>query len=154
MVRPRDLVVAAVALLIGAGAGSLLSAQRAEGPLMKSAVFQWDDLSPNPTKVGAVRRVVRAPTATLDELESHITTLNARQSPHAPHQHPNEELLVLKEGSVEAYVNGAWVPVKTGGIMFFASNVPHTVRNVSDGPATYYVFNWSPPGLASRANGQ
>lgn len=150
MIGARDIIIAAAALLLGASAGTLLSASRAEEPLMKSAVFQWDDLSPTPTGVGAVRRVVRAPTATLDELESHITTLNANQSPHAPHQHPNEELLVLKEGTVDAYVNGEWVPVRTGGIMFFASNVPHTVRNVGDRPATYYVFNWSPAGIREK----
>jgi len=95
--------------------------------------------------------VVRTPTATLDELESHITTLNAGQSPHEPHQHPNEEMIILKEGEVEAWVNGEWVRVPTGGMMFFASNVPHTVRNVSDRPATYYVVNWSTPGMKKGA---
>ena len=150
MIRSRDVTIAVAALLAGVCAGTVLSAGRAAEPLIKSAVFQWDDLSPSPTSVGAVRRVVRAPTATLDELESHITTLNTNQSPHAPHQHPNEELLVLKEGTVDAYVNGEWVTVRTGGIMFFASNVPHTVRNVSDRPATYYVFNWSPAAIREK----
>jgi mannose-6-phosphate isomerase-like protein (cupin superfamily) len=150
MTRSRNVTIAAAALLAGVCAGTVLSAGRAAESLMKSAVFQWDELSPSPTSVGAVRRVVRAPTATLDELESHITTLDANQSPHAPHQHPNEELLVLKEGTVDAYVNGEWVTVRTGGIMFFASNVPHTVRNVSDRPATYYVFNWSPAAIREK----
>jgi quercetin dioxygenase-like cupin family protein len=131
------------------GALAALGGGGAEGaaPLTRSAVFQWNELTPQPTSVGAVRRVVRTPTATLDELESHITTLNPGQSPHDPHQHPNEEMIILKEGEVEAWVNGAWVPVATGGMMFFASNVPHTVRNRSDRPATYYVVNWTTPGL-------
>ena len=147
MSKARGMTVAMVAVLMTTAIGGRMLAGRADAPLLKSAVFQWDALAPTPTNIGARREVMRVPTATLDELEAHITTLNANQSPHAPHQHPNEELLVLKEGSVEAYVNGEWVPVGTGGIMFFASNVPHTVRNVSDSPATYYVFNWSSPGL-------
>ena len=53
-------------------------------------------------------QVLRAPTATLDELEYHVTTLNPGQSPHPPHQHPNEELIIVKEGAVEAYLNGGW----------------------------------------------
>jgi quercetin dioxygenase-like cupin family protein len=140
---------AAAAALCGIfGAAAIGAGQIAgEAPLTKSAVFQWDELKPEPTRVGFVRRVIRTPTATLDELESHITTLNAGQSPHEPHQHPNEEMIILKEGAVEAFVNGEWVPVATGGMMFFASNVPHTVRNVSEHPATYYVVNWSTPGL-------
>jgi hypothetical protein len=47
------------------------------------------------------------------------------------------------------------VAVRTGGMMFFASNQPHTVRNVSSGAATYYVVNWSSPGmLKNRTNAQ
>jgi XRE family transcriptional regulator, regulator of sulfur utilization len=118
-----------------------------EGPLARSAVFQWDALTVTKTDIGARRAVVRAPTATLDELESHVTTLNPGQSPHPPHQHPNEEMIIVKEGAVDAYVNGGWVPVATGGIIFFASNVPHTVRNTGGSAATYYVINWSPPGM-------
>jgi XRE family transcriptional regulator, regulator of sulfur utilization len=128
-------------------AGALIAASAAEGPLMKSAVFQWDGLAVTKTDIGARRTVVRAPTATLDELESHVTTLNPGQSPHPPHQHPNEEMILVKEGRVDAYVNGDWVPVATGGIIFFASNVPHTVRNTGGSAATYYVINWSPPGM-------
>jgi len=134
----------AIGLLIVA-AGTLAAA--ADGPLMKSAVFQWDQLTVTKTEIGARRTVVRAPTATLDELESHITTLNPGQSQHPPHQHPNEEMIVVKEGAVDAYVNGEWVPVATGGIIFFASNVPHTLRNTGARDATYYVINWSPPGM-------
>ena len=151
MTSIRAIALAAVAACVTTGMVAFgAGAPGGDGRLLKSAVFQWDGLAPRTTSIGARREVMRTPTATLDELESHITTLNANQSPHAPHQHPNEELLVLKEGSVEAYVNGEWVPVRTGGIMFFASNAPHTVRNVSDSPATYYVFNWSPPGLLEK----
>jgi XRE family transcriptional regulator, regulator of sulfur utilization len=138
-------VIGAVALLACAAGGLVASAD--EQVLRRSAVFQWDALAPTATKIGFVRRVLQTPTTTLGELESHVTTLNAGQSPHAPHQHVNEELIILKEGAVEAYVNGEWVPVATGGLIFFGSNEPHTVRNVGDTPATYYVVNWKPRDL-------
>ena len=44
-------------------------------------------------------------TATLDELECHITTLNPGETPHPPHKHPDEELVIVKEGTVESLVN-------------------------------------------------
>lgn len=122
-----------------------------EGLLMKSAVFLWEATPPRPTDKGAVRSVFRAPSITLDELEYHITTLNPSQSPHAPHTHVNEEVIIVKDGAVEAYVNGAWTPVSTGSLIFFASNVPHTVRNVGTIPATYHVVNWKTPGLPQKA---
>ncbi|HEX2461082.1 MAG TPA: cupin domain-containing protein [Vicinamibacterales bacterium] len=115
--------------------------------VMRSAIFQWESVSPTPTNVGAVRRFFRTPTATLDELEFHVTTLNPGQSSHAPHQHPNEELIIVKEGAVEAFSNGAWKPVSTGSIIFNASNELHAVRNPGATPVTYFVINWSPPGM-------
>ena len=53
---------------------------------MGSRAVPWETLKAEPTKVGEVRHVFQAPTATLDELESHITTLNPGQVPHAPAQ--------------------------------------------------------------------
>ena len=119
--------------------------------LMKSAVFLWENSPPRATDKGAVRSVFRAPTATLDELEYHITTMNPGQSPHPPHQHLNEEVIIVREGAVEAYVNGTWTPVSSGSLIFFASNVPHTVRNVGTVPATYHVVNWKSPGTGQKA---
>jgi quercetin dioxygenase-like cupin family protein len=124
-----------------------------EGLLMKSAVFLWEATPPRPTDKGAVRSIFRAPSITLDELEYHVTTLNPNQSPHPPHQHVNEEVIIVKEGAVEAYVNGSWTPVTTGSLIFFASNAPHTVRNAGPVAATYHVVNWKTPGSAQKATG-
>jgi uncharacterized cupin superfamily protein len=117
---------------------------------MSSRVFDWTSFKAQPTNVGAVRRVVQEPTATLDELEIHITTLNPGQTPHAPHQHPAEELIVIKEGTVEALVNGETRRVGPGSIVFQASNQMHTIRNVGDVPATYHVIQWQSPGMLKR----
>ena len=62
-------------------------------------------------------------------------------------------MIIVKEGAVEAFVNGAWTPVTTGSLIFFASNVPHTVRNVGSVAATYHVVNWKTPGPAQKATG-
>ena len=69
--------------------------------------------------------MVRQPTRTLEELEMHITTLNPHTASHPPHTHPNEEMVILKEGTLQAHVNGKEVVVKPGGILFYASMQPH-----------------------------
>jgi mannose-6-phosphate isomerase-like protein (cupin superfamily) len=150
MIKLRDLIVSATAVLATLAVVQLTATARADSPLMNSAVLRVDTIEPTPTAVGSMRRVVRAPTATLDELESHVTTLNAGQSPHPPHQHVNEELIIVTQGSVEAYIEGTWTPVPTGSIAFMASNHPHTVRNVGNAPATYYVINWASPGTLKK----
>ena len=77
----------------------------------------------------------------------HVTTLNAGLASHAPHTHPNEEVVILKEGRLEVFANGETRVVGPGAVMFMASNQPHAVRNVGDVPATYHVINWrsAPP---------
>jgi XRE family transcriptional regulator, regulator of sulfur utilization len=121
-----------------------------EGLLMKSALFTWESVPETPTEQGGRRGVFAAPTATLDELEYHTTMLKPGGSPHPPHTHKNEELIIVKEGAVEAYINGEWKPAPTGSLIFFASMVPHTVRNSGTVPARYHVVNWAALGTKPK----
>jgi quercetin dioxygenase-like cupin family protein len=147
MIKRRDLVTATIASTLTLACVSM--AEQASA-LLDSTVWQWADLPPHKTDVGERREVVRQPTRTLDELEMHITTLNPHVASHAPHTHPNEELIVLKEGTLKAHVNGKEIVVPTGGVLFFASMQPHAVQNIGDTPATYYVINWSSPGSKTK----
>src|SRR6187455_2342474 len=138
----RDLVVAltAAALTLVVVAGT-----RAQSGVLPSTLFEWSALAPQANRTGEVRRVVQKPTATLDELEIHITTLNAGEESHPPHKHANEEILIVKEGTVEALVNGELKRGGPGSLIFQASNQLHNIRNVGTGPATYHVINWKSP---------
>jgi quercetin dioxygenase-like cupin family protein len=140
----RDVFVALIAMSITLCA---VAAASARGPVMGSTIFDWNTFTATPNKTGAVRKVVQQPTATLDELEIHITTLNPGETPHAPHQHPDEELLIVKEGTVESLVNGELKRVGPGSIIFQAANQLHSIRNVGDVPATYHVIKWNSPGM-------
>jgi quercetin dioxygenase-like cupin family protein len=102
---------------------------------MQSAVFDWDAVPAKQTPVGAIRQFFRAPTATLDELELRATTLNPGAASHAPHSHPNEELVIVKEGTVEVLVAGEWKRMGPGSVVFSASNQVHGLRNVGSAPA-------------------
>ena len=147
MVSVRDLKVAVVtAVVVVSG----MSFMRAQTPVLSSRIFDWDTLKVSQTKVGSRRDVVRSPTATLDELEMHITTLNAGMESHPPHQHVAEELLIIKEGTLEALVNGQTLKVGPGSIVFQASNQPHTIKNIGTGPATYHVVQWLSPGMMQK----
>lgn len=144
----RDVLVALLSsALTLAGAGV---AARARPDVMGSTVFDWNTLTPKPNKTGEVRQVVQRPTATLDELEIHVTTLNPGETPHAPHKHPDEELLIVKEGTVEALVNGETRRVGPGSVIFQASNQLHAIRNVGTTPATYHVIRWNSPGMKGK----
>ena len=147
MVTPRDVKVAVATAVVVIAGMSFTSAQTA---VLSSRIFDWDTLKVDKTNVGFRRDVVRSPTVTLDELEMHITTLNAGQQSHPPHQHVAEELLIIKEGTLEALVNGENRKVGPGSIVFQASNQPHTIRNIGTGPATYHVIQWQSPGMMKK----
>ena len=127
----------------GLGAAATLVAQK---PALHSTVFDWTTANTKPNDWGAVRQVMRDRTPTLDELEIHISTLKPGQSPHAPHQHQHEELLILKEGTLDTFQSGITRRVGAGGIIFQASNEMHNVTKVGQTPATYYVIGWTVPG--------
>ena len=139
----RDATVACLTLAATLAFGAVVHPQSG---VMHSRVFDWNSFTVNQTAVGASRQVVRSPTPTLDELEMHITTLNPGQTSHAPHQHPNEELIIIREGTVETLSLGEWKRVGPGSIIFNASNELHGIRNVGTTPATYHVVNWTSPG--------
>lgn len=147
MMSRRDVTIAVCASIVSLVAAAGL---RAAAPVMGSRIFDWNALEAKPNKTGTVRTVVREPTATLDELEMHITTLNKGESPHAPHQHPDEELVIIKEGTVESLVNGELKRVGPGSIIFQAANQMHSIRNVGDGPAVYHVIKWNSPGMLKK----
>src|SRR6266487_1946963 len=136
-----------LALLAGAvAAASSLATVAAQKQIQKSTIFEWSTAGTKPNAWGRVRQVVQTPTPTLEELEIHISTLNPGQSPHAPHQHEHEELLILKDGTLDTFQNGVTRRVGPGGIIFQASNELHNVTNVGQTPATYYVIGWTVPG--------
>ena len=133
------------ALLVSVAAVSSIATLVAQKHVQKSTVYTWSTADTKPNEWGAVRQVMRTPTPTLDELEIHISTLNPGKSPHAPHQHAHEELLIVKDGTLETFQSGATRRVGPGGIIFQASNELHNVTNVGQTPATYFVIGWTVP---------
>lgn len=131
-------------------AGIVALAQPAR-PVMGSSVFDWNKIEVKPTKTGERRQFFQSPIATLDELECHVTTLNKGEAAHAPHQHPEEEIIVVKEGTIEVVQGGVTNRVGPGSVIFHSANVMHGMRNVGDGVASYHVFKWISPGAKKMA---
>jgi quercetin dioxygenase-like cupin family protein len=145
MITRRDLVVAASSISI-AVAGLALAESNGK-PVMHSTVFNWADLKVIPTPQGESRAVFNAPTPTLANFEMHITTLNPGESPHPPHRHPDEELMIVREGMLAALQGDQTNIVEAGGVIFEASNELHGLRNIGTNRATYYVIKFDPRDL-------
>ena len=144
----RDIAIAAgAAVLTLAG---VAVAQAPKPALLGPSVFTWEEMKPHDTDVGTYAQITKGPTATLDELEMHVTMLKPGTSSHPPHTHPNEELVIIREGQVETLSGGVWKKVGPGGVIFNASNSPHALRNIGTTNAVYHVINWKSATPAGR----
>jgi mannose-6-phosphate isomerase-like protein (cupin superfamily) len=146
MITRKDFVIATVSIIATAAVAAL--AQSTPKPVTHSCVFGWNSLKPVLTKVGERRQVFDMPTAALDRLECHITTLNPGEAPHAAHRHPEEEVVILKEGTLEVVQNDQTNRVEAGGVIFQAANEMHGFRNVGTNRAVYSVLKCFEPGSA------
>jgi quercetin dioxygenase-like cupin family protein len=136
----------AVLTMLVAGAWAGLG-KSAPSPVMRSSVFDWNGFKAEATKTGFRRECFDARTATLDRLAAHITTLNPGEAPHAAHRHPEEEVVIVKEGILEVVQNDKTSRVEAGGMIFMASNELHGLKNVGTKTAVYYVIKWFAPGM-------
>lgn len=112
-----------------------------DGPqLAHSEIFAFDKLPVSTGRNGMVSRaVVRGNLSTGEYIEVHETTLPPGQMPHPPHRHTHSELLLIRDGNLEVTSDGQHGFVEPGGIIFTASGVLHSLKNVGSIPANYFV---------------
>jgi len=135
--------IIAIVTLTAFSTAAIFALAQSPKPVMGSAAFDWTAIEARTNANGSVRKFFESPTATLEMLECHVTTVKPKTASHAPHQHPDEEIIIVKEGTLEALINGEWKRVPSGSVIFFASNILHGVRNVGDTPAVYHVLRWT-----------
>lgn len=87
-------------------------------------------------------------TANVRNLSSHASTLRCGHSPHAPHRHEDEELLLLLAGEVNLLLPdleggpSARVRMKAGQFVYYPADFAHSLETVSEEPANYLMFRW------------
>lgn len=140
----RDLCVALAALAAvgtdGSEAQQTNEAGAAAPQLLHSQIFAFNDLQAKPyANGGAIRSVVHGTLATGEFVEVHETTLPPGQMPHPPHRHTHSEFLLIREGRLEVNSEGQHGVVEAGGVIFTASGVLHSLKNIGEVPALYFV---------------
>lgn len=113
--------------------------------LLLSDVFAWEKMSVTPNAKGSRRAVFDGPTATVDKMHCHITTLNPGEKSGEPSMHLQEEVIIVKEGLVEAHWDGQSKTGGPGSVIFFAAGATTFLRNAGTTPSTYIVIYYYTP---------
>jgi mannose-6-phosphate isomerase-like protein (cupin superfamily) len=82
------------------------------------------------------------PTDQLSGMCTGMAVLDPGASPHPPHTHPEEEFLIIADGTGEIECDGKTSQVGPGAIMYCAGNVLHGIVNTGKVPMTFYWSKW------------
>ncbi len=107
---------------------------------LPSKVYKFEDLPVKTNGENKSRAVLNGQLHTGFPVELHITELAAGQSPHTPHQHVHEEIVMLRSGQLDITISGQTTRATAGSVVYVASNELHGSRNPGPGPAMYFVI--------------
>ena len=73
--------------------------------------------------------------------------LKAGMTPHPPHQHPEEEFMLVASGTGEILCGDTTTQVGPGAVMYCAGDVVHNIVNTGPVPLTFYWSKWMAKGF-------
>jgi mannose-6-phosphate isomerase-like protein (cupin superfamily) len=89
---------------------------------------------------GDLRVFFEGPTAQLKSMTAGSLLLKPGQEPHPPHQHPEEEFMIVTEGTGQILVGGKMHQVGPGCMMYSEANQLHGVKNTGSVPLLFYYL--------------
>jgi quercetin dioxygenase-like cupin family protein len=123
-------------IVVAVGAIRLLAAQ----DVLSSGLFSHDTLAMRASGPTEIRQMLTGATHSGYRVDLHETALAAGQMPHAAHHHVHEEMLLIREGTLEVTVKGRTERLGPGSAVYIASSEEHGWRNVGDTQAKYFVL--------------
>jgi quercetin dioxygenase-like cupin family protein len=107
---------------------------------LPSKIYDFDDLPVRNNGANKSRAVLDGKTHGDFPVELHITELAPGLAPHPPHHHAHEEMIMIREGTLEVTISGTSTKLGPGSVAYVASNEEHGWRNVGTTRAQYFVL--------------
>lgn len=109
---------------------------------LPNEVVQATDAKLTREPFGDLRVFFEGPTSQLKSITAGSLLLKPGMEPHPPHQHPEEEFMIVTEGTGEVLVAGRKFTVGPGSMMYCESNQLHGVKNTGAQPLLFYYYKF------------
>ena len=119
---------------------AVASVATAQTPALPSKTYDFDDLPIRTNGLNKTRAVLDGSTHGGYPVGMHITELAPGLAPHPPHHHAHEEMIMIREGTLEVTISGTSKKLGPGSVAYVASNEEHGWQNVGTTRAQYFVL--------------
>ncbi|HLY18777.1 MAG TPA: cupin domain-containing protein [Bryobacteraceae bacterium] len=113
---------------------------RAQNATLASKTYSFDQIPVDDQGANRLRPVLDGETHAGVRVELHETELPPGGEPHPPHHHLHEEMILIREGTMEVVISGRTARLGPGSVAFVASNEEHGWHNVGATHAHYFVL--------------
>ena len=94
-------------------------------------------------------RLFHGSTRCVGDLGCHMSALDPKVTPHPPHSHMEEEILIVMSGEVdlilpeqEATTGTLRQRLQVGELVYYPAGYPHSIEAAGHEPANYLMFKW------------
>jgi mannose-6-phosphate isomerase-like protein (cupin superfamily) len=102
--------------------------------------YEYRDLPVKTSGPNQSRNVFKGATHSGFPVDLHLTELGPGSAPHPPHHHVHEEIVMIRNGSLEVTMAGKTATYGPGSIIYAASGEEHGWKNPGPGKSEYFVI--------------
>jgi len=110
-------------------------------PVLGTKAYIYNELPVTTNGKNKQRRLFTGKTHTGFKMESHQSDIAPGEVNHPPHQHLREEMMLIREGTMELTISGKPMRLGPGDVGFIGSNEMHNAKNVGTTRALYFIVN-------------
>lgn len=150
-IRLSTVIPSALALILGLGWATREAAFAIErADMVRSQTVTLDQVEMQENRyegkpVGKVGIYVKGDTPGSGQFVTGRYVLDPGKTPHAPHVHVEEEVMIVESGRGEIFCDGKTTEVGPGSVMFTTPNASHGITNTGTTPLVFYFVKWAPP---------
>jgi quercetin dioxygenase-like cupin family protein len=137
--RDLGLLFPALAAATASAQGTDTSVEKL--PVLTTKAYLFKEIPETTNGKNKQRRLFTGKLHTGFKLESHQSDIAPGEVNHPPHQHLREEMMLVREGTMELTISGKPYQLGPGDVGFIGSNEIHNAKNVGTARAQYFIVN-------------